>query len=271
VITEANFGVGSYYQVFGGVAGASKGKHIPLTKSAWSNRDGYICNGFIYLKTNQEPTISSVSGWADSNGITGTCWAEDPDSSKITQIDAWLNDHSTGAKVARSHKYLQNVSAQNFRFNWAASELFLNLTKSGNYSVGFRVTDDRGAVIESRSTSFYYTKPTPSAPEMDVFLGSTAINNNGAAPLIRCKVNSSAVQYLTVKNTGKATLSISSYNCNHSSFAPQVATSISPGSSATLTLRFRPTKTGSAVGTLSIYSNDSDESPYKITVRGYGE
>lgn len=83
---------------------------------------------------------------------------------------------------------------------------------------------------------------------------------------------SSAVQALTVKNSGTSTLTVSSISVDHSTFTlshPTLPLSLAPAQSFQISVTFKPSGTGSISAWLSIYSN-STYSPNSIALSGTG-
>lgn len=84
---------------------------------------------------------------------------------------------------------------------------------------------------------------------------------------------SSAITY-TLRNTGTqalAGLSVAKSGPNSSNFtASNLATTLAPGSSTTLTVTFTPKALGQRFAHLQIQSNDPDSSPFEIFLKGTG-
>ncbi len=88
--------------------------------------------------------------------------------------------------------------------------------------------------------------------------------------------DSSALQAFTIHNDGTASLSVIGTvlsGANASAFLIESGSApfdVSPGSTATLTVRFAPAMTGANTATLEIASNDPDENPLEIALSGSG-
>ncbi|EAY26609.1 choice-of-anchor D domain-containing protein [Microscilla marina] len=86
--------------------------------------------------------------------------------------------------------------------------------------------------------------------------------------------NDALQQTLTIQNTGPVPLTlteqptISSGNTNFSISTPLTNLEVPAGDAVTIQVNFRPTTTGNKTGTLTIRSNDSDESTYTINLTG---
>jgi trimeric autotransporter adhesin len=114
------------------------------------------------------------------------------------------------------------------------------------------------------------------APEINVRKGWTNIptgtqgHNFGAVVL----TSPPPQVAFTVQNLGSADLLVSGVTLTPGAFilglpaTPPFA--VTPGSSRTFTLTFAPSSTGGQSATVSIASNDSDESPYTFTLTGTG-
>ena len=85
-------------------------------------------------------------------------------------------------------------------------------------------------------------------------------------------VNTNNDVQFTIQNTGTATLTISGISVTGTGFSLQGAapTTIAANSTATFTVRFSPTAAIAYNGSLTIASNDADESNYTITLNGTG-
>ena len=90
----------------------------------------------------------------------------------------------------------------------------------------------------------------------------------------RVDVGQSLDKALMVRNTGTAALSvtgITSDNPRFSVVAPAVPFTLEPNGERVVTVRFSPPAPGEQLGRLSIASNDPDESPRTIDLKGVGE
>jgi stress response protein SCP2 len=82
----------------------------------------------------------------------------------------------------------------------------------------------------------------------------------------------SITKTFTIKNTGDATLSISSSSLSDNSNFTLLnnLTSVGAGSSATISIKFDPTSDGTKESTVTINNNDSNEGTYTFKITGYG-
>ncbi len=88
-------------------------------------------------------------------------------------------------------------------------------------------------------------------------------------------VSGSKTTVFTVKNTGKAALSVGPVRLEgtHAAqfrIASQPATSIAAGRSATFSVVYDPNTAGTHTAELVLQNNDSDENPYNLTLTGVG-
>ncbi|MBX7207486.1 MAG: choice-of-anchor D domain-containing protein [Verrucomicrobiaceae bacterium] len=88
--------------------------------------------------------------------------------------------------------------------------------------------------------------------------------------------NRSATRDFTITNRGTTTLTISGISPNGGNsgdfrVAALGTTSIAPGAQTTLSLDFTPSALGARSTTLRILSNDPDENPFDILLRGFGD
>lgn len=275
VITEANNGANSYYQKYGGQR--TTGYPLTLTKMQWSQNigflNGYRINNFVYLKPNRPPVITSVSAWASTGTMTVTGATFDPDSDPIMQLDTWIIDASTGAAVSDSivRSMQGSFIPGSFRISWTPTFLTARIAKSGYYKIALRSLDNRNGKVETTSAPFWYDRPLPSAPEIDILQNGSSRPSGGNASLFRTQVNTTCSATLTIQNPGKSDLKISSWSTTNSSFSASLSTTIiKPGYSGTITVRFTPSTSGYTYGTLAIQNNDADESRYLINLVGYG-
>lgn len=79
--------------------------------------------------------------------------------------------------------------------------------------------------------------------------------------------SSAVTRTFTIQNTGTSNLNISSVASTLADYAVSLSSNVvAPGSSATLTIVFNPSVAGTRAATITIVSNDSDESNYTFAV-----
>ncbi len=84
-------------------------------------------------------------------------------------------------------------------------------------------------------------------------------------------IDSCEIQTLTIFNTGNAPLAIDSIKSTHPAFTiDSTEFSIPPGGSVKVQVAFCPKEVRTYAGTLLIYSNDPDDSPFEVELRGEG-
>ncbi len=118
----------------------------------------------------------------------------------------------------------------------------------------------------------------PAAPEIAVFqpARSSLIDGNSKKSFGILKIRSGKrTKTFTLRNMGTAPLSglrIRKSGVQKADFRIEgpAVTSLAPGKSATFRVSFKPTSTGVRKAALAIFSNDADESPFDITLRGRG-
>ncbi|MDB5234238.1 MAG: hypothetical protein JWR44_1231 [Hymenobacter sp.] len=120
------------------------------------------------------------------------------------------------------------------------------------------------------SASPVNTCATPA--EINVTDGSTtyltASTYSGFAPTT---VGSTDTKTFTIENTGGTALTISSILATGDFSVSGVPASVNPNSTATFSVSFAPTASGTRTGTLTITNSDSDEGTYVINLSGQGQ
>lgn len=183
-----------------------------------------------------------------------------------------------------------NSTTAPFRFEGAlpSSTLAAGASASLNVSYAPTVVGDHTATLQVgnndsdenpyRITLSGHADLNPLSPDIAVFLGTTELAQNAAIDFGTVARNTTNYKYVTVKNFGSATLTISSYGFSTvtplpapspSAFTIGGVMSVAPGSSGTFTVTFRPAALGTTyTSALKINSNDPDESPYALTLTG---
>jgi len=116
-----------------------------------------------------------------------------------------------------------------------------------------------------------------SAPEIAVedAEGTNLTSGVSSVPFGSADRGETQLRTLTIRNTGTSTLtgvaaSLSGGQATDFVITALPATSVSPGETTTVSLRFSPTALGPLTTTLRIASNDADENPFDMTLSGFG-
>ncbi len=115
--------------------------------------------------------------------------------------------------------------------------------------------------------------PVPTSPEINIQIAGASVADGGTALFGNTTVGAAVTRTFTITNTGNAPLSLSTINAANlpagfSLVSNIPTTSLAAGASTSFTVRLNATAAGSFGGTLSIVSNDSDESPYDLVLSG---
>ena len=115
------------------------------------------------------------------------------------------------------------------------------------------------------------------APEIVVEqpAGTDLVDGAGTLGFGTAEIGALVTKTVTVRNTGTASLTgiaVTLGGTNAADFAVGAlkAPTIAPGSSATFTVRFKPTANGTRSASIQIASNDADENPFTIALSGKG-
>lgn len=112
-------------------------------------------------------------------------------------------------------------------------------------------------------------------PEINVNVGSLAVQSGGAIDFGNVAVGQFVNQTITVKNTGTAALTLvkptaAQMPAGFSIVTNFATTSVAAGASATITVRYSPTAIGASAGVLNLISNDGDEGTFALNLTGMG-
>jgi hypothetical protein len=140
---------------------------------------------------------------------------------------------------------------------------------------GFDISIDNDDPTKSTYVFSVYGQAA-TLPEMDMFYGASALADGSAQGAGSYSLGQSPSLAYTIKNTGAGALSLSgsphvvignAANCT-ASVQTQPAGTISGGQNATFTVLVTLAAVGSFSFDVSIWNNDTDESPYNWTVNG---
>ena len=138
----------------------------------------------------------------------------------------------------------------------SSSGMYTAPTSSGSYTV--------------KATSTADTTKSASASVTVTIAAATIAVSPSALSFSSVAANSSSAQTLTISNTGGSNLSVTSATVSGSAFSMSGATfpmTVAAGKSASLSVKFAPTATGSFTGTVTIASNASN-SVSAVTLSG---
>lgn len=170
-----------------------------------------------------------------------------------------------GSTVTINGTNFTGVTAVKFGGNAAAQFNVVSATQITATVPGGAVT---GAIIISKPNCADTQTPVftvTSQPAIDVTpasLGFGSVRAGQAGDL-----------QLTVRNTGAATLTVSSITSDNAQFgatAPAAPFNVAAGASATVNVRFAPNSAGAKTGTLSINSNDPSRARVDVALTGTG-
>ena len=112
-----------------------------------------------------------------------------------------------------------------------------------------------------------------SNPEVQLLFQSNDIANNGSVNVpSNVDVNSSREMVFTIKNEGRGTLTIGEVAVDNAMYTivQQPAQSLAGSAETTFTLKFTPTADGPHFCKVTIPTNDSNENPFVLNVKGIG-
>ena len=110
-------------------------------------------------------------------------------------------------------------------------------------------------------------------PEIEVLDGTRSIADGGEVDFGTVLVDVPVERTLTVRNTGLQALTLtplspSALPAGFTLVSNLQSTNLAPGESTTFAIRFQAGSTGSFVGPVSLTSNDPDESPFDLNLKG---
>lgn len=169
---------------------------------------------------------------------------------------------STGATLLTDDN---GAGSPNFRLTYnatAATTLYLRVAGKSSTTTG----------AYGLSTTFS-SAPAP-VGDIALRLGTAEVAQNSSVDFGAVAVSASAPsKTLTIANTGNGTLAIGGATVTSGrgfSLSTQPAASVAAGRTTSFVIAFKPTTAGTQTATLTINSNDPDESPYAITLTGTG-
>lgn len=170
-----------------------------------------------------------------------------------------------GSTVTINGTNFTGVTAVKFGGNVAAQFNVVSATQITATVPGGAVT---GAIIISKPNCADTQTPVftvTSQPAIDVTPVSLGFGS--------VRVGQTGDLQLTVRNTGAATLTVSSITSDNAQFgatSPAAPFNVAAGASATVNVRFAPNSAGAKTGTLSINSNDPSRARVDVALTGTG-
>ena len=127
-------------------------------------------------------------------------------------------------------------------------------------------------LVVADAVRFVRTGDAVMSPEISVSRGQLNVPSGGIVEFGTTTVGSPVDVTLTVRNSGDALLELTPPAAaslpSGFELLSSPATAIQPGETTSLAIRLSATTSGTFLGTISIVSNDQDESPYVLTLSG---
>jgi len=143
----------------------------------------------------------------------------------------------------------------------------------GNNTLNAQSTDVEGnpRIYDKKIDMGAYENPSPN---IQIKEGTTFITSGETLFFTATSVTETKTQTLTIENIGTGNLFFTGakLEIEGSEFASVVAftsTKVASSASMTLDVKFSPSDLGVRTGRLKLYSNDTDESPYIVNLRGW--
>src|SRR5258707_953032 len=165
------------------------------------------------------------------------------------------------------------TGAETLTYQWKKNGTAMSGATSSSYTTPATTSSDNGAqftVTVSNSTgsvtsnSATLTVSTVAAPKVRLSAISLTFGSQAVG-------TSSVVQFTTLTNTGNATLTFSAVVSGDFAFGGvgTCGSSVAPGASCTISVKFTPTTTGTRTGAVTLTDNASN-SPQTISLTGIG-
>jgi hypothetical protein len=235
----------------------------------------------LALDSSDNPHISYVGKWGTANIImyayhNGTSWQNEtyfsPGTGTVGGIGGYTNlvlDPSDIPHICYNKGYDLYYASYNGS-TWTNEMVDDSYFYTGQYSS--MALDSDGHL----HTSYYYSsfprnlrysyRTTALTPNPNISAGPASYDFGDV------ETGSSASQAITISNTGDADLNISGISITGSTDFGQssACTTVAPAGSCTITVTFSPSSLGAKAATLSILSDDPDESPLDVALSGTG-
>ncbi len=237
--------------------------NVKLVATSWDSNESYTStgNGSGYT-TNTAAGIASISGGSGWSNLT-----EDGTAPTAGTYNATASSAPAVVDWAIQLVALAPIAGATVTANTSGNYIFSNLL-NGSYTVtprglGFTFTPASQTVTTNFSSVTGINFTATAVPVVN--LSPTSLSFAGQ------KVNTtSGAKNVTLKNTGKALLSITSI-VTSGDFASTTTcgTSLSAGSNCTISVTFKPTATGTRTGAVTITDNAAG-SPHTVSLTGTG-
>jgi len=217
----------------------------------------------------QEVYSGSQDGNVYQSKWTGAIW----DLTTVGSGSSGMLDIAVGDGDGDGYQevYCANLDDSLYRFEWDGGGWLTTTLGAGSsdmsgLAIGDGNNDGKMEVYGANWDNLIYQFRPISSPDIDV---SDTAYDFGPVPI----GDSLDWNDLIVRNAGTGTLvvgGIISGNVAYTVVSPSFADTISPQDSSIVTVRFTPQLEGAIPGTLTVFSNDPDESPLYISLNGEG-
>ena len=231
--------------------------------------------------TSNDPDEGTFNVALTGNGTTPANIEATPTSHNYGLVPVGSNASRTftirntgGANLQVSATTLTGTDANQFAITSGGGSFTLAANATRSVAVRFAPTAD-GA--KTAALSLASNDPDQSSFNVPLDGTGTTAPDIAVSPLTHNygaqSIGSSVTQAFTVSNTGNVSLVVSAPTLTGADFAfvgAQNGFTLAPGASSAINIRFSPTTEGPKSGTLTISSNDTDESPIDIPLSGSG-
>jgi len=244
-------------------------------------------NGFGYRADDFGSTVSTASALTTSGGSVNVAGQigtnSDRDYFRFTTDGGALNLSLSVAQLGAnldSVLSLLNSAGQTILSSNPATSLGASLASTlaaGTYYVAVHSSGGYGNLGTYRLTG---SVPGGSddggsggtTPEISVAISGTSVADGGTVNFGSTTLGSSINRTLTITNTGSGTLNLTALAgampTGFSLVSNITSTALAAGQSTSFTVRMTAAVAGTCVGSISLTNNDSNESPYNLTLSG---
>jgi len=260
------------------ISGSESNIEYSLNNGSWQS---YSSSGILISQSSGDQTYTLKARQTDSEGNIS------PESTVSFRIDKVAPSVSAGSDVSSEGTGTLNGSASDSNgiasYQWTkvsgsgtisfgsstSEDTTVSASSAGSYVLRLTATDNAG---NSASDTVNFTKQA-AGPEIDLFQGS-AISSGSSYSFTSVKEGESGMAVtFTIKNNGGSNLSVTNITLSDSTnftFSGSKSFTLSANAQRTFTVTFNPSTSGSKSSTLRIYSNDSNEGTYSVTLNGTG-